>query len=64
MEIVGKRFAKGKYFLLELMMAGKMMKQISGTIKPLLKRRPEKGRLVAARLMKKCDNTELLMSPV
>lgn len=45
MEIVGNRFAKGEYFLPELMMAGEMLKQISGMIKPLLKRGPERAQL-------------------
>jgi methylmalonyl-CoA mutase cobalamin-binding domain/chain len=37
MEIVGKRFEKGVYFLPHLMMAGEMLKRISEMIKPLLK---------------------------
>jgi 5-methyltetrahydrofolate--homocysteine methyltransferase len=37
MEIVGKRFEKGEYFLPHLMMAGEMLKQISELIKPLIK---------------------------
>ena len=36
-EIVGKRFEEGKYFLPELMMAGEMLKQISEMAKPLVK---------------------------
>jgi methylmalonyl-CoA mutase cobalamin-binding domain/chain len=36
MEIVGQRFEKGVYFLPHLMMAGEMLKQISGMIKPLI----------------------------
>ena len=36
MEIVGQRFEKGVYFLPHLMMAGEMLKQISGVIKPLI----------------------------
>lgn len=36
MEIVGQRFEKGAYFLPHLMMAGEMLKQISGVIKPLI----------------------------
>ena len=35
-EIVGKRFEEGKYFLPELMMAGEMLKQISEMAKPLI----------------------------
>jgi len=37
MEVVGKRFEKGEFFLLELIMAGEMLKQISELIKPMLK---------------------------
>jgi 5-methyltetrahydrofolate--homocysteine methyltransferase len=36
MEVVGQRFEKGVYFLPHLMMAGEMLKQISGLIKPLI----------------------------
>lgn len=36
MEIVGQRFEKGVYFLPHLMMAGEMLKQISGMIKPFI----------------------------
>jgi 5-methyltetrahydrofolate--homocysteine methyltransferase len=35
-EVVGKRFEEGKYFLPELMMAGEMLKQISEMAKPLI----------------------------
>ena len=34
MEIVGKRFEAGEYFLPELIMAGEMLKQISTLVKP------------------------------
>jgi 5-methyltetrahydrofolate--homocysteine methyltransferase len=37
MDMVGKRFEKGEFFLPELMMAGEMLRQISELIKPLLK---------------------------
>ena len=37
MEMVGKRFEAGEYFLPELMMAGEMMKQISEMLQPKLK---------------------------
>ncbi|MCJ7540048.1 MAG: cobalamin-dependent protein [Desulfobacterales bacterium] len=37
MEIVGKNFEKGEFFLPELIMAGEMLKQISDLIKPLMK---------------------------
>jgi len=36
MEIVGQRFEKGVYFLPHLMMAGEMLKQITGMIRPLI----------------------------
>ena len=34
MEIVGKRFEEGEYFLPQLMMAGEMLKEISDIVKP------------------------------
>jgi len=37
MDIVGKRFEKGEFFLPELMMSGEMLRQISELLKPLLK---------------------------
>lgn len=37
MEIVGKRFEDGEYFLPELMLAGDMLTQISDKAKPLIK---------------------------
>jgi 5-methyltetrahydrofolate--homocysteine methyltransferase len=37
MDMVGKRFEKGEFFLPELMMSGEMLRQISELIKPLLK---------------------------
>lgn len=49
MEIVGKRFEKGEYFLPHLMMAGEMLKQISEVIKPLVhdeKNRSSKRRVL------------------
>lgn len=36
MEIVGKRFEVGEYFLPELVMAGEVLKQVATIIKPLL----------------------------
>jgi methanogenic corrinoid protein MtbC1 len=36
MEIVGRRFEEGKYFLPELMLAGDMLKQVSEMVKPKL----------------------------
>jgi 5-methyltetrahydrofolate--homocysteine methyltransferase len=38
MEIVGKRFETGKYFLPELIMAGEMLKEISVLVKPLIQK--------------------------
>ena len=49
MENVGKRFESGEYFLPHLMMAGEMLKQISDTVKPLIKEgqaAAEKGRVL------------------
>ena len=49
MEAVGKRFESGEYFLPHLMMAGEMLKQISDTVKPLLKEEQtaaEKGKVL------------------
>ncbi len=40
LEIVGKRFEAGKYFLPELIMAGEMLKKISQTAKPFMKKEP------------------------
>jgi len=36
MDIVGKRFEKGEYFIPDLMMAGEILKQISDIVKPLI----------------------------
>ncbi len=36
MELVGKRFEQGEYFLPELMLSGEMLKQISALVKPHL----------------------------
>jgi len=38
MEIVGQRFEAGRYFLPELIMAGEMLKKISQTAKPFIKK--------------------------
>ncbi len=40
-EIVGKQFEAGKYFLPELILAGEMLKKISKMAKPYLKDEPE-----------------------
>jgi 5-methyltetrahydrofolate--homocysteine methyltransferase len=37
MEVVGKRFEQGEYFIPDLMMAGEILKGISDTIKPLMR---------------------------
>jgi methanogenic corrinoid protein MtbC1 len=36
MEVVGKRFESGQYFIPDLMMAGEILRQISEIVKPLL----------------------------
>jgi len=41
MAIVGQRFDEGTYFLPELIMAGEMMSQITGIVKPELAKLPE-----------------------
>jgi methanogenic corrinoid protein MtbC1 len=50
MAVIGQRFEEGSYFLPELLMAGEMMGQISGKVKPYLQAQasaPEKlGRVV------------------
>ena len=40
MDIVGKRFAKGEYFLPELVLAGEMLENIGAIAKPLIKQAP------------------------
>jgi 5-methyltetrahydrofolate--homocysteine methyltransferase len=44
MDLVGKRFEKGTYFLPELMLAGEMMNQITEIIKPKLAEMPDRER--------------------
>ena len=49
MEVVGKRFESGEYFIPDLFMAGEMMKGISEIVKPLLKKgdtRTKKGKVL------------------
>ena len=49
MELVGKRFESGEYFIPDLFMAGEMMKGISEIVKPLLKKgdtRTKKGKVL------------------
>ncbi|MFC1863716.1 B12-binding domain-containing protein [Thermodesulfobacteriota bacterium] len=45
MEIVGKRFESGEYFLPHLMMAGEILKQISEIVKPSLTGTAQKKKL-------------------
>ena len=40
MEIVGKRFEKGEYFLPELILGGEMLEAIGALAKPLINRAP------------------------
>ncbi len=40
LEIVGRRFEAGKYFLPELIMAGEMLKKIAQKAKPFIKKEP------------------------
>src|SRR3990167_11503078 len=40
MDIVGKRFKKGEYFLPELVLAGEMLENIGAIAKPLIKQAP------------------------
>ena len=42
MDIVGKRFEEGEYFLPELILAGEMLDQIGQMTKPLLEESPDK----------------------
>jgi 5-methyltetrahydrofolate--homocysteine methyltransferase len=49
MDVVGKRFEDGEFFLPELMMAGEMLNQISALVKPELEKGPAveyKGKVV------------------
>lgn len=41
LEIVGKRFEEGEYFLPQLVMAGEMLRHISDMLKPKMKKGPE-----------------------
>jgi 5-methyltetrahydrofolate--homocysteine methyltransferase len=40
MDVVGKRFEEGEYFLPELVLAGEMLDSIGGIAKPLIKQAP------------------------
>jgi methanogenic corrinoid protein MtbC1 len=44
MDLVGKRYEEGTYFLPELMLAGELMKQITDILKPELAKLPESKR--------------------
>jgi 5-methyltetrahydrofolate--homocysteine methyltransferase len=46
LEIVGHRFEAGKYFLPELIMAGEMLKKISQTAKPFIKKSNAKDEVI------------------
>jgi 5-methyltetrahydrofolate--homocysteine methyltransferase len=49
MDIVGKRFEEGQYFLPELIMAGEMLNQITDLVKPELAKMPQverKGKVI------------------
>jgi 5-methyltetrahydrofolate--homocysteine methyltransferase len=49
MEVVGKRFETGEYFIPDLLMAGEILKGISDIVKPLLEKGPsgtKKGRVM------------------
>jgi 5-methyltetrahydrofolate--homocysteine methyltransferase len=45
MEVVGKRFESGQYFIPDLMMAGEILRQISEMVKPLLTKASEPQKL-------------------
>jgi 5-methyltetrahydrofolate--homocysteine methyltransferase len=49
MEVVGKRFEKGEYFIPELILAGEMLKSVSAEVRPFLKQEAgvlKKGKIV------------------
>lgn len=51
LEMVGQRFEAGKYFLPELIMAGEMLKKISQTAKPFIKKEPYAKKEVAGKVV-------------
>ena len=51
LEIVGKRFEAGTYFLPELIMAGEMLKKISQTAKPFIKKESSTKAEVAGKVV-------------
>ncbi len=60
LEIVGKRFEEGKYFLPELIMAGEMLKEISTIAKPYIKQETNEkaeGKPDTRTLMKKVNKS-------
>jgi 5-methyltetrahydrofolate--homocysteine methyltransferase len=51
MDIVGKRFETGEYFLPELILAGEMLDQIGGLAKPLIKHSSDKPAIKLPRVL-------------
>ncbi len=51
MDIVGKRFEEGEYFLPELILAGEVLDQIGAMAKPLIKDSPDKPSKRLARVL-------------
>ena len=51
LEIVGKRFEAGKYFLPELIMSGEMLKKISKIAKPFIKPESNRKKEVAGKVV-------------
>lgn len=51
LEMVGKRFEAGKYFLPELIMAGEMLKKISQAAKPFIKKEPNAKQEVTGKVV-------------
>ena len=51
LEIVGKRFETGKYFLPELIMSGEMLKKISQIAKPFIQQESKQKNQAAAKVV-------------
>lgn len=51
MDIVGKRFENGEYFLPELILAGEMLDQIGGLAKPLIRHSSDKPAMKLPRVL-------------
>jgi methanogenic corrinoid protein MtbC1 len=51
MDVVGKRFEKGEYFLPELVLAGEMLENIGAIAKPLIKNEPGAAQKKLARVL-------------